>query len=30
MEYFSRHYELVAIDLRKQIELQNPALKQKH
>ena len=27
-EYFSRHYKLIAIDLRKQIELENPELKQ--
>ena len=28
-EYFSNHYRLIAIDLSKQIELENPALKQK-
>ena len=27
-EYFSKHYELTAIDLSKQYELQNPDLKQ--
>ena len=27
-EYFSKHYKLLAIDLRKQIELENPDLKQ--
>ena len=27
-EYFSRHYKLIAIDLSKQIELENPELKQ--
>ena len=27
-EYFSKHYKLVAIDLSKQIELENPDLKQ--
>ena len=27
-EYFSRHYKLTAIDLSKQIELENPDLKQ--
>ena len=27
-EYFSKHYKLIAIDLSKQIELQNPDLKQ--
>ena len=27
-EYFSKHYELIAIDLSKQIELGNPNLKQ--
>ena len=27
-EYFSRHYKLIAIDLSKQIELENPDLKQ--
>ena len=27
-EYFSKHYELTAIDLSKQIELENPDLKQ--
>ena len=27
-EYFSNHYELIAIDLSKQIELENPDLKQ--
>ena len=26
-EYFSKHYKLIAIDLSKQIELQNPELK---
>ena len=26
--YFSKHYKLIAIDLRKQIELENPDLKQ--
>ena len=25
---FSKHYKLIAIDLRKQIELENPDLKQ--
>ena len=24
-EYFSKHYKLIAIDMRKQIELENPA-----
>ena len=28
-EYFSKHYKLIAIDLSKQIELENPDLKQK-
>ena len=27
-EYFPKHYKLIAIDLSKQIELENPALKQ--
>ena len=27
-EYFKYHYKLIAIDLRKQIELENPDLKQ--
>ena len=27
-EYFSKHYELTAIDLSKQVELENPDLKQ--
>ena len=27
-EYFSNHYKLIAIDLSKQTELQNPDLKQ--
>ena len=27
-EYFSKHYKLIAIDLSKQTELENPALKQ--
>ena len=27
-EHFSRHYKLIAIDLSKQIELENPDLKQ--
>ena len=27
-EYFSKHYRLIAIDLRKQIKLENPNLKQ--
>ena len=27
-EYFSKHYKLIAIDLRKQIELENSDLKQ--
>ena len=27
-EYFSKHYRLIATDLRKQIELENPDLKQ--
>ena len=27
-EYFSKHYKLMAIDLRKQIEFENPDLKQ--
>ena len=29
-EYFSKHYKLIAIDLSKQIELENPNLKQKN
>ena len=28
-EYFSKHYKLIAIDLSKQIELEDPDLKQK-
>ena len=28
-EYFSKYYKLIAIDLSKQIELENPDLKQK-
>ena len=28
-EYFSKHYKLIAIDLGKQIELENPDLKNK-
>ena len=28
-EYFSKHYKLIAIDLSKKIELENPDLKQK-
>ena len=28
-EYFSKHYKLIAIDLSKQTELENPDLKQK-
>ena len=28
-EYFSKHYKLIAIDLSKQIELENPDLKLK-
>ena len=28
-EYFSEHYKLIAIDLSKQTELENPDLKQK-
>ena len=28
-EYFKDHYELISIDLSKQIELENPDLKQK-
>ena len=28
-EYFSKHYKLIAIDLSKQIQLENPDLKQK-
>ena len=28
-EYFSNHYKLIGIDLRKQIELENSDLKQK-
>ena len=27
-EYFSKHYKLIAIDLSKQIKLENPDLKQ--
>ena len=27
-EYFLKHYKLIAIDLSKQIELENPDLKQ--
>ena len=27
-KYFSKHYKLIAIDLSKQIELENPDLKQ--
>ena len=27
-EYFSKHYKLITIDLSKQIELENPDLKQ--
>ena len=27
-EYFSKHYKIIAIDLRKQIELENPDLRQ--
>ena len=27
-EYFSNYYKLIVIDLRKQIELENPDLKQ--
>ena len=27
-EYFSKHYKLFAIDLSKQVELENPDLKQ--
>ena len=27
-EYFSKHYKLIAIDLSKQVELQNPDLRQ--
>ena len=27
-EYFSKHYKLIAIDLSKQTELENPNLKQ--
>ena len=27
-EYFSKHYKLIAINLSKQIELENPDLKQ--
>ena len=27
-EYFPKHYKLIAIDLSKQIELENPNLKQ--
>ena len=29
-EYFSEHYKLIAIDLSKQIELENPNLKQEN
>ena len=28
-EYFSKHYRLIAIDLNKKIELENPDLKRK-
>ena len=28
-EYFSKHYKLIAIDMSKKIELENPDLKQK-
>ena len=28
-EYFSKHFQLIAIDLRKQIELENSDLKQR-
>ena len=28
-EYFSKHYKLIAIDLSKQIELENPDIKNK-
>ena len=28
-EYFSKHYKLIAINLSKQIELENPDLRQK-
>ena len=28
-EYFSKHYKITAIDVSKQIELENPDLKQK-
>ena len=28
-EYFSRHYKLIAVDLSKKIELENPDLKHK-
>ena len=27
-EYFSKHYKLIAVDLSKQIQLENPDLKQ--
>ena len=27
-EYFSKHYKLISVDLSKQIELENPGLKQ--
>ena len=27
-KYFSKHYKLITIDLKKQIELENPDLKQ--
>ena len=27
-EYFSKHYKLIAIDLSKQVELENPDLRQ--
>ena len=27
-EYFSKHYKLISVDLSKQIELENPDLKQ--
>ena len=28
-EYFSKHYKLIAVDLSKQIQLENPDLKKK-
>ena len=28
-EYFSKHYRLIAIDLSKKVELENPDLKRK-